>query len=284
MRLFVISALVIAFLAILFALQNNSLVTINLFIWRYQQSLAIVLLATLAIGVLVGLLVSVPAIIRGGWRRSRIQRQADDLATALQSREAEIDSQIQKAETVRSGYLDLLEALEVTEPVTGLLHQQMVPQAAQSLVKRMQTRLSDPAYRSVVLLTMQAAIAQPALTQSPGQVGQVWAALAQVLRQQTSPETWLYSDGSGRFLCMAHGLDEAAANRFGERLQRRLLEQPLHLPDGTQVPIEVSMGVAIATRETPTSAETLLNTARTALDQAQQRGKNRFRLLTANPA
>jgi GGDEF domain-containing protein len=283
MRLFVISALVIAFLAILFALQNNSLVTINLFIWRYQQSLAVVLLATLAIGVLVGLLVSVPAIIRGGWRRSRIQRQADELATALQSREAEIDSQIQKAETVRSGYLDLLEALEVTEPVTGLLHQQLVSQAAQSLVKRMQTRLSDPAYRSVMLLTMQAAVAQPALTQSPGQVGQVWAALAQVLRQQTSPETWLYSDGSGRFLCTAHGLDEAAATRFGERLQRHLLEQPLHLPDGTQVPIEVSMGAAIASRETPTSAETLLNTAHTALDQAQQRGKNRFRLLTANP-
>jgi len=90
MRLFVISALVIAFLAILFALQNNNLVTINLLVWRYQQSLALVLLATLAIGVLVGLLVSMPAIVRRGWRTARIKHQADELATQMQEKEQQI--------------------------------------------------------------------------------------------------------------------------------------------------------------------------------------------------
>ena len=50
----IIAAIAIAFLAIAFALQNNAIVPINLLIWQYRGSLAVILLSTLAIGVLIG--------------------------------------------------------------------------------------------------------------------------------------------------------------------------------------------------------------------------------------
>mgnify|MGYP001795227974 FL=1 len=64
MALFLISALVVAFFAIAFALQNDQLITINFFIWQLeQQHLATVLLITSGLGVLFGLLVDRKSVV-----------------------------------------------------------------------------------------------------------------------------------------------------------------------------------------------------------------------------
>ena len=129
MRLYIVSGLAIAFLAILFALQNTNLVTINLLGWQYRHSLALVLLLTLAIGVIVGLLVSIPAVIRRGWRVSRFQKQTDTLTGLLQETEQQVTSEAQRVQAVHQRYQALLSALDLKETTTGLLHSSILQQA-----------------------------------------------------------------------------------------------------------------------------------------------------------
>jgi putative membrane protein len=72
MHFFLIVALGLAILTVIFALQNPIPVGVTFFIWKFEGSLALVLILTFALGVLVTLLISIPAIVR---RRSSTSRQ-----------------------------------------------------------------------------------------------------------------------------------------------------------------------------------------------------------------
>ncbi len=61
---YLILALIIAAVAVVFAVQNAMTVTITFFAWKVTGSFSLVLLATLIIGVLIGLLVLAPSAIR----------------------------------------------------------------------------------------------------------------------------------------------------------------------------------------------------------------------------
>lgn len=61
---YLIFALIIAVVAVIFALQNTMTVTISFLAWEITGSLSLVLLITLAIGALIGLLVLAPSAIR----------------------------------------------------------------------------------------------------------------------------------------------------------------------------------------------------------------------------
>lgn len=61
---YLIFALVIAVIAVIFALQNTMIVTISFFTWKITGSLSLVLLVTLAIGAVIGLLVLAPSTIK----------------------------------------------------------------------------------------------------------------------------------------------------------------------------------------------------------------------------
>ncbi|NCJ07639.1 DUF1049 domain-containing protein [Synechococcales cyanobacterium C] len=87
MRLFLILAIAIAALAILFALQNADLATIRLGVWVFDSPLALVLLVTLAIGFLLGLMVSVPALVRRGWQLSNCKRTIQVFEAELTERD-----------------------------------------------------------------------------------------------------------------------------------------------------------------------------------------------------
>lgn len=58
MQILLIFALLLAAFSILFALQNSELITLDLIFIQIQSSLALVLLITLALGVVIGSLVS----------------------------------------------------------------------------------------------------------------------------------------------------------------------------------------------------------------------------------
>jgi lipopolysaccharide assembly protein A len=72
MRSSLIAALGLAILTVIFALQNAISVAVTFLIWQFEGSLALVLMLTFALGVLVSLLVSIPAIVK---RRSAISNQ-----------------------------------------------------------------------------------------------------------------------------------------------------------------------------------------------------------------
>lgn len=72
-------ALVIALLAVVFALQNAVPITVTLLFTSFRGSLALVLLVTFALGVLTSLLVSVPALIRRNRTIVRLERRVAEL-------------------------------------------------------------------------------------------------------------------------------------------------------------------------------------------------------------
>ena len=87
MQLLLILGLIFAIGAVTFALQNNGPVTVTLATWHYDSSVAVVLLATLALGALIAGLVSTPSVIRGQWIGTRLRRQIailEDEKAALQ--------------------------------------------------------------------------------------------------------------------------------------------------------------------------------------------------------
>ena len=54
MQIFIVLALLIAIVAVVFAVQNTAMITVSFLVWSFEGSLALVLLATLLVGVLIG--------------------------------------------------------------------------------------------------------------------------------------------------------------------------------------------------------------------------------------
>lgn len=83
MQLTLIVGIVFAIGAVLFALQNNTPVVVTLAVWRFEGSLALVLLLSLGLGALIAGLLSSPTVIRGQWAAARLGRQVADLERKL---------------------------------------------------------------------------------------------------------------------------------------------------------------------------------------------------------
>lgn len=66
--------------AIVFALQNNTIVALTFINWQFQSSLAVVILLTLIIGFILGVLLSVPSILSRSFVIMGLKRQRKDLA------------------------------------------------------------------------------------------------------------------------------------------------------------------------------------------------------------
>ncbi len=97
MQLVLILGIVFAIGAVVFALQNNTSVTVSIALWQFEGSLAMVLLLSLGLGVLIGGLLSSPTVIRGQWITSRLRHQIADLEKKLsqqQSRNNELVAEL----------------------------------------------------------------------------------------------------------------------------------------------------------------------------------------------
>jgi putative membrane protein len=83
MRFTLIISLLLAILAVVFALQNPQQATVDLFTTTFQGSTALILIVTFAIGVLVGILGAIP-----GWLRNR--RKVSSLQKTIAEREDQV--------------------------------------------------------------------------------------------------------------------------------------------------------------------------------------------------
>ncbi len=279
MPLYIIFALVIAFFAILFALQNNNLVTINLLIWEAKESLAIILLATLAIGVLIGLLVALPSILKRGWRTSRVKKQAASLEDQLMEKDRQVSAQSRKADGLRQSYQNLLQSLNLTDGTTGLLSSRVLPQTLGALLQQMQLQPMNEQFNAVALLLLQTELPEDMRLTNPAGL---WDAIAQRIQNNITVDSWLYSQGDGKFMCTLTGFDMKAVSQYAETLQSAVTEAPLAVDGGQQVPADLSVGGVLVDREHPVaSPQDMQAQAQAALAQAQQRGRNRIRILKA---
>lgn len=94
---YLILALAIAILAVIFALQNTAAVTISFFAWEVSGSLSLVTLVTLVIGVLVGWLFVAPSLVKnsfqGSGQRKRItalEKEASDYKASLEKLQGQV--------------------------------------------------------------------------------------------------------------------------------------------------------------------------------------------------
>lgn len=264
MPLLIIAAIVIAFLAITFALQNNISVAINLLVWNYQGSLAIVLLTTLAIGVLIGLLVLMPALIKRGWRVSRAKRQTAELEDQLSSRSRELNTQLSHTDRLRQSHENLLQALDLTDTNTGLLDAKVLPRTLSALIQQMKLQPGNAQYDAIGLLIVDVHRQTPLgnVDTTAAQNAQLDAAIATVIRRSVTLDTWLYCDSrdenGAQFMCVLTGLDKAGLRQYGETLRGALVDQPLTLLDNSVVAVEAKVGGALCDRTHPTHREQLI--------------------------
>lgn len=75
MQLGLIIGIVFAIGAVMFAMQNITMVTVTLGFWNFEGSLALVLLVAMGLGALIAGLVSSPAMIRRQWAAAQLGRQ-----------------------------------------------------------------------------------------------------------------------------------------------------------------------------------------------------------------
>ena len=95
MQLLLILGIVFAIGAVTFALQNNIPVTVAFAVWRYDSSLAVVLLVALALGALIAGLISTPSVIKGQWAGARLRR----LVASLEDDKALLERRVRELES-----------------------------------------------------------------------------------------------------------------------------------------------------------------------------------------
>ena len=79
MQLMIIAAIFVGIGAVAFAMQNNLPVTVNFLLWRFDSSLAMVLLLALATGAIVVALLTTPGTVRRQWQLARQRRQLEEM-------------------------------------------------------------------------------------------------------------------------------------------------------------------------------------------------------------
>jgi len=95
MQVQLIVAIIVAILAVVFALQNAVPITVSFLTWKFESSLALVLLITIALGVIMSLLVSVPSMIKTRKMISGQKKRIKELEWNLQR-----ESERKKAEEI----------------------------------------------------------------------------------------------------------------------------------------------------------------------------------------
>ena len=93
--IYLIVALLIAIVAVIFALQNTMTITISFLAWEVTGSLSLVLLVTLVIGVVIGLLFLAPSTIKNSMAASGHRKRADSLEKELDDHKARV-AELQK--------------------------------------------------------------------------------------------------------------------------------------------------------------------------------------------
>ncbi len=118
MQLILILGIVVAIVAVVFALQNNLPVAVVIALWRFEGSLALVLLVSLGVGALIAGLLSSPAVIRGQWTTGRLRKQVADLERQLaaqQQRNRGLEAEVARLSPASAGTAPVAE-----KPYVGL--------------------------------------------------------------------------------------------------------------------------------------------------------------------
>jgi uncharacterized integral membrane protein len=85
MPVFLLVALAVALIGVMFALQNVAPVTIAFVTWTFEGSLALVVFVALIAGALASFLASVPTMVRGRWTATSLNKRVAALEAELEN-------------------------------------------------------------------------------------------------------------------------------------------------------------------------------------------------------
>lgn len=95
MILALILALVFAIFAVIFALQNPTVVQVSFLTYQGEWALALLILVSVGVGILIGILVMLPGVLRRAWTVGILRRKVNELEKALQEKANELEKALQ---------------------------------------------------------------------------------------------------------------------------------------------------------------------------------------------
>jgi uncharacterized integral membrane protein len=102
MQIFLFFALIIAVLAVFFALQNSDPVQVKFAVWEFNSSLAFVLLIALTAGVLISVFVSLPSNVRARWTIRQQRKKLNEHEISLAEAKAKLEESEKKLAALQS--------------------------------------------------------------------------------------------------------------------------------------------------------------------------------------
>jgi uncharacterized integral membrane protein len=85
-----ILALAFAIVAVIFALQNTTVVTVSFFALSFEGSLALVILVVVAVGILIGVLVMTPGRVKSSLSNARNRKRIGELEASLDEHKSKL--------------------------------------------------------------------------------------------------------------------------------------------------------------------------------------------------
>lgn len=274
MILLVIVGLIMAIIAVLFALQNAAVVTINFGVWQLEQSLAIVLLATLGLGIIISLLLSLPTILKQRWQNSQQKSKVAELQTQLKAKNQATLQQQQSNIAQKEATQELLQAFGFTEEVTGVLNQDTAVRLTEHLLQQMQQQPQNPRYASLLVMLFSL---DPAKSQRNfadiGSENAVYKAIAKRLKSAVTPGSFLGITKRKRFISLVLGLRGTEVTEYITYLQDRVTESPLQKADGVLLPLKMSVGSVVVDPKDTVDSRSILKQAEQNLENSLVKGR-----------
>lgn len=85
MQVLLLVAILVAALAVVFAVQNTDPVTVDFLFWSFEGSKALILLVALAAGAIASSLASIPSMFRASRQAASLRRRVEELETEVRT-------------------------------------------------------------------------------------------------------------------------------------------------------------------------------------------------------
>lgn len=115
MQFVIIFALIVSIFAVMFALQNPNIVTVQFMAWKFEQPLALFLLIAMAIGALIISILTIPGWIRNRQIRSKHRKEMAELEDNLSKYRSNLIDAQNSNKDLRQKILEIEEAKEKLE-------------------------------------------------------------------------------------------------------------------------------------------------------------------------
>ena len=282
MILLVVVGLIMAILAVLFAFQNAAVVTINFGIWQLEQSLAIVLITTLGLGIIISILLSLPTILKRGWQNSRQKNKIAQLQTQIKSNNQLTFQQQQQTLAQQEATHELLQAFNLSDATTGLLNKKAAVELTEHLLQRMQNRPDNPRYAALVVMLI---AVEPVTRRNHDDLGSenaVYKAIAKRLTNAIASDSFLGITERKRFISLTLGLRGTKVTEYAAYLQEKVTEYPLQKADGTLLPLKMNVGGTIVQSTDVLDSRTVLKQAESNLEHSLELGQGSIEISELN--